>query len=494
MVLPPGTHAALEVTYTPDPNIFELHEAFLFIWTANPDGSDQQEHHVHLRGSTGTSELQVLPSEIDFGPVALGCASEPATATAFNLGALDLDIEAVAIEPPGRGFELLVVPEVPTRVGMAEPLRIELRYVPLEQGVQRAELVFRSDVGVPRHVSLRGEGTLEDQVADHFVQTPSRPVDLLFVIDNTPSMENVQRNLALGLGQFVAGADLLNPEVGADFHFGVVTTDMHGDDNPFAPQGQLGPDRGKLVGVPRFVTQQTPDVLDALERNITVGEEASGVQEAGLEAARAALSPAWLSEVPQGDCGNDGDCEPGQECVAGQCLGHNRGFLRDEANLGLVFVSDEEDQSQGPVEFYLEFFRALKGVGGPVRAWAIAGDSPHGCESATNLADAGRRYLEVADATGGGFHSICDDDLSGFLGEIGRAAFSAPLSFRLSRAPDPDSLEVVVAGELVPALANGERVWELDPESNRLVFADDESAPQAGQELTIRYQASCFAM
>ena len=46
------------------------------------------------------------------------------------------------------------------------------------------------------------------------------------------------------------------------------------------------------------------------------------------------------------------------------CGGYNMGFLRKDATLEIVFVSDEEDQSPADLSFYINFFKNIKGDGG----------------------------------------------------------------------------------------------------------------------------------
>ena len=43
----------------------------------------------------------------------------------------------------------------------------------------------------------------------------------------------------------------------------------------------------------------------------------------------------------------------------------NAGFLRDDARLAVIVVSDEEDSSDGPVSLYIDFFRNIKGFANP---------------------------------------------------------------------------------------------------------------------------------
>lgn len=488
------------VAYVPSRNLFDQHDGVLVIDTSDPDGSNPVTHRVQLLGRTGTSEIQVLPHELDFGLTTLGCASQTMAVTVYNVGAVNLTIDRVFIDPQNAlEFEILSNIRTPYAVSRAAPLQVEVRYVPQDQGVDAADLVFQSDAANAGEfrVPLRGEGTLEDEVVDEFVQAEGQQVDVLFVVDNSGSMGDDQENLARNFGSFVRGGDLLSPDNNVDFHIGVITTELGGSDNPFAPGGEMGPDRGKLHGQPRMLTADTPNFQDSFEENVLVGDDESGAQESGLETARAALSPAWLNEEPFGNCAAAEDCGEGEECVNRQCVGYNRGFLREGASLEIVFVSDEEDQSPAQIAFYIDYFKSIKGFRneGLLRCWAIVGDSPNGCQTNDGAADAGRRYIDVADATGGRFHSICDGEFAQAMQDIGHTAFSLRVQFFLSRVAELGTIVVEVEGQPMPAQdGNGLVNWEYDPDSNSVIFLSDATIPQPGEQITITYRARCFVI
>ena len=82
----------------------------------------------------------------------------------------------------------------------------------------------------------------------------------------------------------------------------------------------------------------TPEITDAkeiFEEMVVVGTTGSGI-EMGLEAARLALSEPLINT-------------------------DNSGFLREEANLSLIFISDEDDYSPLSAPSYQRFFTEVKG-------------------------------------------------------------------------------------------------------------------------------------
>ncbi|MFM2160934.1 MAG: hypothetical protein RLZZ383_446, partial [Pseudomonadota bacterium] len=125
---------------------------------------------------------------------------------------------------------------------------------------------------------------------------------------------------------------------------------------------------------------------------VAQGTSGSGLEQ-GFEAARLALAEPLAS-------------------------GDNAGFVREDANLSILFVSDEEDISPWSVPDYLRAYADAKGpeayrnrarmnVSAVVgdRAPELAGEPS--CASATGVAEWGARYVAAAAATGGLHDSIC---------------------------------------------------------------------------------------
>jgi len=496
-VIPSQGIAAVQVGYAPQRGgIFE--EAFGLPQTAtlvvtyegpNAEGVvDQREVSVNLTGIGGASEIAVLPSDLDFGLVTLGCMSQTLSVTVYNTGIAEFSINEVFLGRNAPGdcgpeWELVDRPRRGTIVVPARPADIYVRYGPQDGGQDNCELHITSDAGNVEElvVPLRGEGTRVREQTDEYVQTSGQIVDVLFVVDNSGSMCDEEENLAANMDDFVQQAALFQVD---EYQVGVVNTEIADDAifNAASPD----PDRGKLLGDPRIVNTANGGGGTAAQHVIDVGCNGAGAQESGLEAARLALSDPWIREEEAGDCNGDDGCQDGEECVAGKCVGWNRGFLRDEATLEVVFLSDEEDQSPARVSFYVDFLKSIKGFRneGLLHASAIVGP-PGGCQTNNGAADAGNRYIDVVEATNGSWHSICADDFGPALEEIGNRAFGLRVQFFLSRVPDPATITVTVEGAPRP---DG---WEFDEDSNSIIF-DEAVVPEPGDEVTISYSSRCF--
>ena len=204
-------------------------------------------------------------------------------------------------------------------------------------------------------------------------QTPPQ-ADILFIVDTSCSMTEEQSALS---SNFRTLLDHVQNQ-GVDFHIAVTTTDV-----------DAGGERGAFTGP--IITPSTPDPDGDFASAVLQGTNGSPIEQ-GLEAARLALSQPQLST-------------------------NNAGFLRSDASLTIIFLSDEDDQSPDAVADYVSFLQGLKS-GPPVTLNSIVGDTPQGCQGPSGSASAGLRYLNGTNSTGGAFSSICGADWSAALTNV----------------------------------------------------------------------------
>ncbi len=309
------------------------------------------------------------------------------------------------------------------------------------------------------------QGLVSNEHIDTFVQTPTDQVDILFVIDDSDSMLQEQVALAEGFDSFADALDSAD----IDFHLGVISTSQ--------PTGD--PQSGVLEGSPRYLTKDDDYVKLFAERAaIGVGGRQ---KEKGLQAAVHALAPHMQIQ-------------------------ENLGFLRDQANLLIVFVSDEDDCSDYgllddappeacyrdkhllvPVTDMVERLRGYKELGGHLQISGIVGPFDGSCGE---IALAGYRYAEAALQTGGTLNRICEEDWSGILGELGLNALGILERFQLTHAADPDTIEILVDDE--PVFRDGARGWSYDA-ANWVVSFHGPSVPERGARIVIRYIVAPYA-
>jgi hypothetical protein len=345
---------------------------------------------------------------------------------------------------------------------------IPMLYHPQDATAHGGMLYIESDavnaslLGVP----LVGQGTSNSGQTDVFFQYTNVKTDVLFVVDNSGSMGEEQAALAAGFPTFISRAIALN----ADFHVGVIATEVNDAETGVGtPSRDIYP--GVLVqapGCPKIITAATPDITGCFADNVRLGTCCSDEQEAGLQAAWMSLTPPLVDDPAM-----------------------NAGFLRQDAKLYIVCVSDEEDQSGGSVNFYVDFFESIKGprTAEMTKLSAICGDAPNGCATA----EAGSRYIDVANRTGGIFESVCTLDWTQIMDNLAVDAFAALREFTLSRPADPATITVTVDATPAPqASCEGcPDGWTHYSDTNSVYFGDN-VVPAPGSQIDVTYTAACL--
>lgn len=261
-------------------------------------------------------------------------------------------------------------------------------------------------------------------------------VDILWIIDNSTSMQQHQERLAAQIPALVSTLNSLK----MDYQMAVVTTTLGGVANP---------DGGKFIGSPTYVTKNTPNLVNVLSSRMVLGQAGSN-NERGLESMAKALSPSYLA--------NEG-----------------RGFLRSDALLVVIALSDEDDKSavSNPVNYYTNFLDSLKArwVDGS-RSWVFnfigVLSASSQCRTFNDYAEAGLTFMELADVSKGTKQSICSNNLAGAVSNIRARIYQILTDFKLNRVPVVSSIVVKIAGVVVPrSTVNG---WDYIPETNSVRF------------------------
>jgi len=187
--------------------------------------------------------------------------------------------------------------------------------------------VDRSDAGPDGGVVY---GSAAPFQVDTFAQQTVQQVDILWIIDNSSSMDVKQARVKANFVTFMQF--LLQQQI--DFHLGVVTTDIY---DP-TQSGRLV----NLAGLKHpWIAATDPAPASEFVLNASVGTSGSGDEKpllGGMLALTAPLSPATPA-LPDAGAAN---CAPlsdgGIEC-----------FLRPNAPLYTIVLSDEEDSSCSPI-------------------------------------------------------------------------------------------------------------------------------------------------
>ena len=422
---------------------------------------------VGLRGRGDNGCFFVSPGTVDFGASTLGCGAGVQSAYAVNHCAYSVTVTQVATS----GAPFSAAQPVPFTVAPQSAAAIAVRYAPAAAGDDVGALLVTSSADpVALRVGLTGGTQAAATVLDQWDQSTPK-VDMLIVIDNSGSMAEEQHALAANLDHLWNRIALAN----ADFHIAVTTTGM----DPYTagwsqcPGGASGGEGGRFFPVdnarPRLLTPQTPDVKNALFQNTNVGQ--CHWKEQFTEPVVAALTDPLIhaTKAPGTPLPNDG----------------NAGFLRDDARLALLAVSDSDDDidvaSPPPVSYLIDKLRTIKH--GALDLVSFAGIVA--TEPCNTVEAVGSRYMEISRQLNGQIFDICKLDNFGPMLDGALSGLLQPLSsFPLSAHPkDPAALAVTVNGVAVSG-------WSYDAGANRLVFAAG-SVPAPGSHIAASYEPAC---
>jgi hypothetical protein len=164
--------------------------------------------------------------------------------------------------------------------------------------------------------------------------------------------------------------------------------------------------------------------------------------------------------------------------VGGECAG----FVRDEALLVGIVVSDRPDQSELSVEAYVEALVGSKGTPGLVRIHAIAGAVP--VPSCSTCDSSSYGLVDAQELTGGTFLDICTTDWASSLAILAAGSVSDVASFALRADPVEDTIVVEVDGVAWSGWTYTGHV--ADGGTNEVRF-DGVPTPPAGSSVEIAY-------
>ena len=423
---------------------------------------------VNIRAESALPIIAVEPEALDFGLVRTDCESDAGIVTISNLGPMAAQVQSLTLEGCSSDVKIKNLPSLPYDIDGFDALYLELAFLPTTGGDQACSLHIVTDaMNVPEaDVILTASAIDVEHNTDTFTQIPTPKVDVLFVVDDSGSMADEQ----IMLKQQLPALAGIAAEWGQDYHMAVTTTDTV----------QL---QGKFKGTPPYVTQADPPALFA--QHLLVGVTGHW-EEMGLEGGWMALSGSNVASTDIGCINKPNACPSGLWCMAGYCRGSNWGFMRKDADLVVIIISDEEDSSPQSVNWYVSHYSALKSAqtGYGVKLHGIV-YPPAGC-SGSNWGSAGIRYEQAIAAFDGHMASICTSDFTEEFAAIGSKTFGLKDQFYPSLPPDPATIEVRVNGVLC---IGG---WTWNSNTNAVVFdADGPCYPDYGAQIAIEYDVIC---
>lgn len=293
-------------------------------------------------------------------------------------------------------------------------------------------------------------------VAEKVTFQSESKIDVLFVIDDSGSMEDHQRKLIEGLNQF---SDLFYQLKFIDFHIGVTTSTP----NYMSGAPTYG---GRLVKVLnyRYVDRNTPDGDTILKQMLNVGVEGDGYEE-------------FFSMVI------DGLTPP-------ISMGENAGFLRGDALLLVIFLTDTDDQSDLSAEMFNQQLLDLKGRDDTklMLSTAIIPSSGASCRRRGEERDPRKieQALILAKGNGSQF-SLCEVSFGPSLAKLADQVFSRVSRIQLEMVPEVETIRITYGSQIIPN--DYKAGWTYDPETNSIFMGSEiELEPQPNVKLVITFK------
>jgi hypothetical protein len=268
------------------------------------------------------------------------------------------------------------------------------------------------------------------------VSKTAKKLDVVWIIDNSGSMADEQASLGANFSAFID--NFITKDV--DFRMAVTTTDVSSADR-----------KGRLV-------QGSDTKLTA----------------ARAQADEARFKEDFTTLVRVGTRGSGN--EKGLEASEGFMQKYAKTFLRDDAYLAIVVVSDEEDQSAQSVKHYTEYIKSFKAHAGLVKIYTIA--DVNRTNFGNGIATGADRYVEASTQTAGVVADI-RNDFHRSLGEMGESIINLLDSFALANDPVPGTLRVFVNG--------AETTRYSFDETSRSIRFDAGNLPPVGAEVRVQY-------
>jgi hypothetical protein len=264
----------------------------------------------------------------------------------------------------------------------------------------------------------------------------TKKLDIMWIIDNSGSMADEQTALGTNFSAFID--EFISKDV--DFKMAITTTDTSSSDR-----------KGRMVTGSDTKLTSTKAMADENQFKadfrslVRVGTNGSGYEK-GLEASEGFMQK------------------------------YSSSFIRPDAYLAVVVLSDEEDQSAKAVSVYTDYLKTFKAEAGLVKVYTIA--DVNRTNSGSGITVGADRYIEASNQTAGVVANI-RDDFHQSLTAMGDSIINLLDSFALAHDPVLGSLKIYVNGVLSSD-------YTFDAASRSIKF-DAAHLPPVGADVTVYY-------
>lgn len=319
----------------------------------------------------------------------------------------------------------------------------------LAQGNYAVKVVAKDNAGFTSEKSVSfSVSTMYKRLSQVVKVDEASKVDILFVIDNSGSMQYEQQSMASRVRNF------LDVVKGLDWQIAVTTTDPN--------HATLGD--GRLVPLANmsnsYILKSSMDDMNArsILGNTLQRSEVGSPLEQGIYVTYRAIERSLAS------------------------AGGNTNFIRQDAALAVVLISDEDESANGPKNDPANFLKYIQSTFNgqkPVSFHSIiARPGDQVCLGPGGQgAVPGYRYEQLSKLTGGVIGDVCATDYGAQLNGIGEGVKKTLKSITLSCAPVVDQVRSILVLKDGQVFSGARKVEGLN-----LVF--DENLPSGSYEVT----------
>jgi hypothetical protein len=413
-VLDPGESIDVQVAFQPMNSDMLFAEAVVF-----SDDPDESAIPVSLVGQGAAPNLYITPNPLNFGATYVGC-DMPNEITLSNIGQEDLVIYNIGglAEP----FLSDTMPAFPMTLAPEESYTIYVDFVPLLEGQYTDALeVASNDPDGAQSVDFSGMGRYVASYQQQWSNPVNPPSDIIFAVDQSCSMGDDKTLLASSFSTFISQLN----NYSTDWQIIVANQDSGCN---------------------------TSGILTPMVSSYQTSFQ-SAVMSGGGSYTEALLTPTRNAVE---------NTDPG-EC--------NAGFMRPNAMLHIIMVSDEPEQSGGNYSDFVNAIITKKGNPSNVRLSSIYNPGHHN-----------GRYVGAANDTGGLLFDITDNTWADAnnLQLIAEASVIAD-KYDLDQPAVESTVEVYVNGYFVQGN------WYYDSSQQAVFF--DSNPPGEGDSIEIHYSA-----
>ena len=282
-------------------------------------------------------------------------------------------------------------------------------------------------------------------------------VDILFVVDDSFSMQSHQENMSRNTGFFI-NHFLQNKSL--DFHIAITTTNGISEYNyvtsPFSRIVYLGPfNRG------------TPGFYWSLRNSFKVGLNGSGTESVFF-------SSKYILENPK----------------------EYQNFYRKDAFLVLVFITDAEDQSDISLSEFKNFLIKLKSDPSKILLYGVLAETLPAQKECPRDEGPARKIKTLVRSFSGLVYSLCDPHFGQRLADIGRDIISRiSTKILLPSRPLISTIKVSYGSQVL--LNDFLKGWIYDPSQNAIFLSphielkeEEEKNQILSQEVEVNYDIS----